>query len=71
MGCGCRKNALPLGPSTSTTNTTTAPPTSYGSGGGSQTFELKLSDGSTQTFGTRLEAQAQRVRLGDGSIRRL
>lgn len=31
-------------------------------------YTLKKLDGSTQTFGSRLEAQAERVRAGGGSI---
>lgn len=36
--------------------------------GTQQSFALKTSDGSTQRFSSRLEAQAARVRAGGGTI---
>jgi hypothetical protein len=36
--------------------------------GATQSFTLQTADGRTQTFGSRLEAQAERVRAGGGTI---
>lgn len=76
MGCSrCRKTTPPLGsktptpppepprpPSGAVTKPTTAKmPTS-------QTFTLQTIDGRTMTFGSRLEAEATRIRSGGGTI---
>jgi hypothetical protein len=37
--------------------------------GGSQSFALQTSDGHTQSFGSLLEARAERARIGGGEIR--
>lgn len=37
--------------------------------GRTQSFTLEARDGSTQTFGSRLEAQAARVRTGGGTVK--
>ena len=65
MGCNCGKNKKPLG-----TKAPTPPPDPKGSTKTTQTFALDTPDGATQTFGSRLEAEAARVRAGRvGTIR--
>lgn len=76
MGCNCNKRK-PVGPRTSNQNLVDDPtkarmrqparPTPPPSGE-TQTFTLSTSDGRTQTFGSRLEAEAERIRRGGGSI---
>jgi hypothetical protein len=71
MGCGCGKktppanNQVPENP---------APPTDGADAqisrqrGTTQTFTLQATSGRTQIFGSRLEAEAARVRQGGGMI---
>lgn len=76
MGCNCNKKVKPLGtsgaqksntspPTTAKLKRTSTPPPQ----GTTQSFTLQARDGSTATFGSRLEAEAARVRAGGGSIR--
>lgn len=50
MGCNCGKREKPKRPETQT--------------GTTQTFQLELDGGVTQTFGSLLEARAAQVRAG-------
>jgi hypothetical protein len=83
VGCNCGKTRKPLGPSTKDAVTTapepTMPPpprkpraTTPGSLGAvrgtTQSFALVTTDGRTQSFGSRLEAEAARVRAGSGRV---
>lgn len=76
MGCtSCGKKARPLGPSS---QKNTSPPTKAKMKqpapqppmrGKTQSFTLQARDGSMTTYGSRLEAEAARVRAGGGNIR--
>jgi hypothetical protein len=57
MGCNC-------GGKKPTSTRTTKPPTT----GTTQQFTLTTTSGRVQSFGSRLEAEAARVRDGGGSI---
>lgn len=84
MGCNCSKNkAQPTGfarPSTATQDATRAAagiqtPQPQASGtdtstkGATESFTLQDRNGRTQSFGSKLEANAARVRAGGGTIR--
>ena len=85
MACNCGKNRQPTGygqvrePSSAESEredrsranahananrTQPTPPT-----GMTQSFQLQARDGSTQSFGSKLEADAARIRAGGGTIR--
>jgi hypothetical protein len=70
MTCGCQKNRVPPAgasapdPSGRSTQGIGQPVELPG-----QKFELTTHSGGTETFGSRLEANAARVRAGGGSIR--
>lgn len=72
MGCNCKDRTKPLGPNKTVTpaattrkmKSATPPPL-----GKKQSFTLETRDGKTQTFGSRLESEAARVRAGGGTIR--
>jgi len=85
MTCSCNKNktlptgmqrAIPVGRTERTPPRNEVNPSSTRIGperplrGQTQTFALDLTDGHTETFGSRLEANAEQVRRG-GSIRPL
>lgn len=63
MACGCRKGRIqPLGKKKTVATTDTTTKSSIG------TYELKVNGFKTQTFGSRLEAEAARKRLGRGTV---
>lgn len=81
MACNCRKKGTPPtgsgvsraqqqaqrgGASTPPTGT---PPKTSANSGAVQQFVLTTSSGRTMSFGSRLEANAARVREGGGTIR--
>ena len=57
MGCNCNKGK---GKTSMSTRTTTM----------KASYLLTRRDGTTQSFGSRLEAEAERTRSGGGSVRR-
>lgn len=61
MGCNCNKGK-------SQRKTGTEQDTSQGT---TQSFALDRRDGSTERFGSRLEAEAARIRAGGGQVRPL
>lgn len=84
MGCGCGKSATPpTGSTPPESQVAAATPAgsisaaSKAPAGSStpretptqQSFALTTRDGKTQTFGSKLEADAERVRRGGGSVR--
>jgi hypothetical protein len=56
MGCGCNKGS----------SKDTTPKTEEQSGKTQQSFRLELPTGQSLTYGSRLEAEAARVRSGGG-----
>lgn len=58
MGCNCGKRRGTKRDSSGSDKTQ----------GSTQTFTLVTNDGRTQTFGTRLEAKAAKIRAGGGRI---
>lgn len=64
MACNCSKSRKPAG---------ARKPPATGSGsassGDKQTFVLEHTSGRAESFGSRLEAAAARVRAGEGTIR--
>ena len=79
MGCGCGKKtpvgvrkgaAIPA--SASKVESKSVPNTRPKKASGTtQQFALERTDGKTQIFGSRLEAEAARVRAGGGTVRRI
>jgi hypothetical protein len=68
MGCNCGKRTPPTGSNTPATAPTPPPVPVHTPAPATQSFVL--TDGAhTQTFGSRLEADAERVRRGGGSVR--
>lgn len=57
----------PINPPAKTRKSQSPPP--LGMQGNTQKFVLEGRDGSRQTFGSRLEADAERVRKGGGTVR--
>lgn len=79
MGCNCGKGTPPAGMGQRAPRDPATPPPPVkppthsirkGLTGQTQTFTLTTGDGRTQTFGSKLEAQAERARNhnGQGSI---
>lgn len=69
MGCNCSKNRRqPLGTTAQTEPRTAGQVQEQEAQSRTQTFVLTTNDGRTQTFGSRLEASAARVRQGGGTI---
>lgn len=60
MGCNCRKNRPPLGSNKKKREEAK---------GKTQQFTLLRKDGTKATFGSFLEANAERVRGGGGTVR--
>lgn len=70
MGCGCNKKTRPLGPSKSQ-KASAAPKKGNPvkpAKGRTQSFTLQARDGSRTVYGSRLEAEAARVRKGGGTV---
>jgi hypothetical protein len=59
MGCNCGKNKMPAGMTTSRAASAAPAPIAAGS-----RWALVLPTGATLSFGSRLEAEAERVRRG-------
>ena len=69
MGCNCGKTKRPAGMRKGNKKDTPNYPVPAKATGQRQSFRLTTTDGKTQTFGSRLEASAARVRAGGGTIR--
>lgn len=71
MGCNCRKSPPPLGMKRTqqTQDDKKKMPVMERSKGRTQSFTLTRVDGTTATFGSRLEAEAARRRAGGGTVR--
>jgi len=77
MACNCNKSTPPAGASPPPTgaHNPDIPPASSAPAGTStpvrapQSYVLTTHDGHTQTFGSQLEANAEKVRRGGGSVR--
>jgi len=71
MGCNCgKKRPTGMSPSKRDQRAASYPiPATKKASGQRQSFRLTTTDGKTQTFGSRLEASAARVRAGGGTIR--
>lgn len=68
MGCGCRKKTAPLGPSKKTETASKKGNPVKPAKGRTQSFTLQARDGSLTVYGSRLEAEAARVRKGGGTV---
>ena len=72
MGCNCNKKVQPTGfavPSTATQDAQRAAAEAAAiQANTTQSFTLRTSDGRTQSFGSRLEANAAMIRAGGGTI---
>ena len=64
MGCGCGKSKPPAGMTTRVGTESTTTGTETTKQGLTQSFRLTMPDGSQEFYGSRLEAEAQRVRSG-------
>ena len=70
MGCNCRKGTRPYGVAATSKDTSTKDSATTSTAGTTQKFVLTDQSGRTQTFGSRLEAEAAKRRAGGGDVAR-